>query len=449
MRSRIVLCESQRCQAQLDTSDDGDVSPLTKCPCRYKFKLCLSTSVCEVFQQGHHIMDINDPLTPVKRKLTEEMKVYITECLATGEKTTATRLYTVLDTLIDNDEMAGPAPWLSQVTDFVKNLRRKNPKDSMAPMIELCDSRLYDQLDIATLPARDMVILCDSQVESTPGASGRVSHLGDGSKTYTLRVGMTCLQMIHNYIAVQDRDDCTTILHVDSTHSMVINGYVVFAFGYSDQCGHFFPMVYFCTSHKRAIDIGWCISGVACPGVSMRTRQFVRPSHVHRFAHADDDSEDSDDQTVAAYPAAAESDPECEDDNDTSNPAGGTLNPAGENRSLSDQMGVPVTTSPAPSTTSVTTTEELEDEDEQQQSAPIAAPAPAVPPARVWSRPRQHSSSQGSIVPTTEAATDSDVVAADRDDNGTGVRRRSSRPRRATRRAIESQLQSRKRSRQF
>ncbi|KAE9000782.1 hypothetical protein PF011_g14035 [Phytophthora fragariae] len=160
-------------------------------------------------------------------------------------------------------------------------------------------------------------------------------------------------------------------------------------------------------------------SGVACPGVSMRTRQFVRPRQVHRFAHADDDSEDSDGQTVAAYPAAAESDPECEDDNDTSNPAGGTLNPAGENRTRSDQMGVPVTTSPAPSTTSVTTTEELEDEDEQQQSAAIAAPAPAVPPARVRSRPRQHSSSRGSIVPTTEAATDSDVVAADRDDNGT------------------------------
>ncbi|KAE9099757.1 hypothetical protein PF007_g15760 [Phytophthora fragariae] len=159
MRSRIVLCESQRCQAQLDTSDDGDVPPLMKCPSRYKFKLCVSTSLCEVFQQGHHIMDINDPPTPVKRKLTEEMKVYIRGCLATGENTIATRLYTVLETLIDNDEMAGPAPWLSQVTDFVKNWRRKNPKDSMAPMIELCDSRLYDQLDIATLPASAMVIL--------------------------------------------------------------------------------------------------------------------------------------------------------------------------------------------------------------------------------------------------------------------------------------------------
>ncbi|OWY98342.1 hypothetical protein PHMEG_00030915 [Phytophthora megakarya] len=40
---------------------------------------------------------------------------------------------------------------------------------------------------------------------------------------------------------------------------MVINGYVVFAFGYSDCSGHFFPLVYFCTSQKRAIDIGWCI----------------------------------------------------------------------------------------------------------------------------------------------------------------------------------------------
>ncbi|EGZ17427.1 hypothetical protein PHYSODRAFT_500889 [Phytophthora sojae] len=53
-----------------------------------------------------------------------------------------------------------------------QNWRRKNPKGSMAPMIELCDGRLYDQLDIATLPARDMVILCDSQVDSRPGASG-------------------------------------------------------------------------------------------------------------------------------------------------------------------------------------------------------------------------------------------------------------------------------------
>lgn len=128
MRSRIVLCESQRCKAQLETSDDGDVPPLTKCPCRYKFKLCLSTSLCEVFQQGHHIMDINDPPTPVKRKLTEEMKVYITECLSTGEKTTATRLYTVLGTLIDNHEIAGPAQWPSQVTDFVKTGDARIPR---------------------------------------------------------------------------------------------------------------------------------------------------------------------------------------------------------------------------------------------------------------------------------------------------------------------------------
>ncbi|KAG4041009.1 hypothetical protein PC123_g23462 [Phytophthora cactorum] len=51
---------------------------------------------------------------------------------------------------------------------------------------------------------------------------------------------------------------------------MAINGYVVFAFGYSDLSGHYYPMVYFCTSQKRAIDIGWCIQYIqrVCMDVS-------------------------------------------------------------------------------------------------------------------------------------------------------------------------------------
>ncbi|OWZ09287.1 hypothetical protein PHMEG_00018038 [Phytophthora megakarya] len=39
----------------------------------------------------------------------------------------------------------------------------------------------------------------------------------------------------------------------------VINGYVVLTFGYSDRRDHFFTLVYFCTSQKRAIYIDWYI----------------------------------------------------------------------------------------------------------------------------------------------------------------------------------------------
>ncbi|KAG6973576.1 hypothetical protein JG688_00003464 [Phytophthora aleatoria] len=86
-------------------------------------------------------MNINDPPTTVKRKLGQEMKNYIV----------AARLYTLLCTLVDNNEMAGPAPKSTQVRDFVKNWRRKNPKDSMAPLIALCEGRRYDQQDPVTL----------------------------------------------------------------------------------------------------------------------------------------------------------------------------------------------------------------------------------------------------------------------------------------------------------
>ncbi|KAG2821215.1 hypothetical protein PC116_g24213 [Phytophthora cactorum] len=269
MRSQLVLCRSQRCKVQQERSDDDDTGAPLPCPCLYKFKLCLSSDLCEVFQQGVHMMDINDPPTPVKRKLTQEMKNYIVGSLSAGEKTTATRLYTLICTLVDKNAMTGPAPKGTQMRDFVKNWR-KNPKDSMAPLIALCDGRRYDQQDPATLLDTEMVILCDSQPNSHPGDTGLVSYFGDGSTSYPLRVGMTCLRMMKSYIDEQNSPNCTSILQIDGTHNMAINEYVVFAFGYSDLSGHYYPMAYFCTSQKRAIDIGWCIQYIqrVCMDVS-------------------------------------------------------------------------------------------------------------------------------------------------------------------------------------
>ncbi|KAF1788170.1 hypothetical protein GQ600_1667 [Phytophthora cactorum] len=55
-------------------------------------------------------MDINDPPIPVKRKLTQDMKNYIVGSLSAGEKNIGVGLYTLICTLVDNNEMTGPAP---------------------------------------------------------------------------------------------------------------------------------------------------------------------------------------------------------------------------------------------------------------------------------------------------------------------------------------------------
>ncbi|KAG2863097.1 hypothetical protein PC116_g8524 [Phytophthora cactorum] len=124
-----------------------------RCPVRVgtRVKLCLSSDLCEVFQQGVHVMDINDPSIPVKRKLTQDKKNYIIGSLSAGQKNIGVRLYTLICTLVDNNEMTGPAPKSTQMRDFVKQWKRKNPKDSMTPLIALCDGRLYDQQDPVTL----------------------------------------------------------------------------------------------------------------------------------------------------------------------------------------------------------------------------------------------------------------------------------------------------------
>ncbi|EGZ09631.1 hypothetical protein PHYSODRAFT_522930, partial [Phytophthora sojae] len=109
-----------------------------------------------------------------------------------------------------------------------ENWRRKHPKNPMAPMIEICDGHLYDMLYLTSLQNLEMMILCDSQPDERPGSRGAVSLIGDGSEAFPIRVGMTCLQQIRYYLSILTRSDCTTMLHIDSTHSMVIHGYSIF-----------------------------------------------------------------------------------------------------------------------------------------------------------------------------------------------------------------------------
>jgi hypothetical protein len=84
----------------------------------------------------------------------------------------------------------------------------------MAPLIALCEGHLYNQIDVASYADTEMVILCGLQ--STQDESEEVvSHLGDGSSAYPLRVGMTCLRLVRDYVAVQSRPPrryCTWIV---------------------------------------------------------------------------------------------------------------------------------------------------------------------------------------------------------------------------------------------
>jgi hypothetical protein len=126
MRSQMVPCRSERCKKQQSLLNIGPGTP-PRCSCRYKFKLCLSSSTCEVFQQGDHVMNINDPPhTPVEQQLTQEMKDYILESLSGGEKTSASRLHSLLCALIDDRTMAGPAPKSTQVAHTFQGTRFQN-----------------------------------------------------------------------------------------------------------------------------------------------------------------------------------------------------------------------------------------------------------------------------------------------------------------------------------
>lgn len=140
------------------------------------------------------------------------MKAFISEKLDSGAKTTAAKLFATISAMVEASDMAGLVPERQQVVDYVQNWRRSNPKNSMAPMIVICDGHLYEQQDVTSLSGRAMIILCDTQPDAESNTT-LVSHLGDGSEAFPFRVGMTWLQLVRGYVSVQNREKCTTSLH--------------------------------------------------------------------------------------------------------------------------------------------------------------------------------------------------------------------------------------------
>ncbi|EGZ11995.1 hypothetical protein PHYSODRAFT_380775, partial [Phytophthora sojae] len=84
--------------------------------------------------------------------------------------------------------------------------------------------------------------------------------LGTGSEADPFRIGLTSLQLMERYIVVQNDPDLTTLIHLDCTHGVVKQKYPVFVVGISDCAGGFLPIVYYCASQRRGVDISWCLA---------------------------------------------------------------------------------------------------------------------------------------------------------------------------------------------
>jgi len=141
---------------------------------------------------------------------------------------------------------------LQKVQNFVKAWRSRNNPDSMEPVVEICRQSMYDGGREEQTRDR-LLVFCDTQV-----VDGVVQPaLGNGSACNPFRIGLTCKALLETYVNVPA---LFTLLHLDITHSIVKQKYPVFVVGFSDRSGSFLPVVYYCTSHRKARDMRWCVA---------------------------------------------------------------------------------------------------------------------------------------------------------------------------------------------
>ncbi|KAF1772437.1 MULE transposase domain [Phytophthora cactorum] len=128
----------------------------------------------------------------------------------------------------------------------------------MKPIIDLCARTKYDAADNVAQSGDNLLIMCDSKCHN----NAVVPNLGTGSASSPCRIGLTCITLLDKYITIQQDPRCTTLLHIDSTHSIVKQKYAVFVFGFSVGCGKLYPIVYLYTSQRTGVDPEWCCSNL-------------------------------------------------------------------------------------------------------------------------------------------------------------------------------------------
>ncbi|OWZ15301.1 hypothetical protein PHMEG_00011085 [Phytophthora megakarya] len=265
MRTILTKCTSARC-ARVNVT----------CTCRYKINTCEMSGLVFVFQDGQHAMLDGSEGSPRAAKMTAEMKAFVEHEISMNSSVTPHVVFTRLCTVLQ-----GQPPLESQVQGYIKRWRAKNRDDSMQPVIDICKQSMFELNRASSNSGDELLVFCDSDFEN----GSFVPALGNGSDGSPFRLGLTCFSLLEAYITVQEDPRCVTILHVDSTHNMVRQRYSVFILGYSDLCGHFFPLVYYCASQRRAEDVAWCLSYI-----KRVMQQLFRSRFAPKFVMTDADN---------------------------------------------------------------------------------------------------------------------------------------------------------------
>ncbi|KAE9178269.1 hypothetical protein PF005_g24146 [Phytophthora fragariae] len=183
------------------------------------------------------------------------MKSYVQDQLMLRPDVKPYTLFSIIASMIHNDQMRGPEPELEQVQNYVKEWRKANPVDSYPQTVLFCAQRMFDTTGISADFPWAGVVLCDTR----EGEHGLEPNLGDGSETNPFRAGITSYKLLESYVDVQRNPEQTSMLHIDTTFNMNKQRFPVMVIGISDRSGHFFPVGYFCISYRRACDIVWCL----------------------------------------------------------------------------------------------------------------------------------------------------------------------------------------------
>ncbi|POM69851.1 Hypothetical protein PHPALM_13827 [Phytophthora palmivora] len=153
-------------------------------------------------------------------------------------------------------KVAGPPPLESQVQGYMKRWRAKNRDDSMELVIGICAQPMFELVPNVDQSGGNLLVFCDSTWHNNK----LIPNIGNTSDSSPFRMELTSYTLLEQYVTIQQDPRCVTILHVDSTHSMVRQRYNVFILGVSDSCGRFFHVVYYCASQRRAEDVAWCFN---------------------------------------------------------------------------------------------------------------------------------------------------------------------------------------------
>ncbi|KAE9118858.1 hypothetical protein PF007_g8778 [Phytophthora fragariae] len=183
------------------------------------------------------------------------MKVVLEDQLERHPSLTPLQLLSTLSYKIANTELRGPEPSYNQVEYFLRVWRDNHPGADTHQVSSAIDPSLYDEVGIHERSPRAVVYFSEAVRDE-----GRwVSRVGVGTEDDPYRIGLTCYQLLYDYVQVQTNPDVAVIVHIDSTFNTVKQKYPAFVIGYSDRCGQFFPLGYFCTSKRKNADVGWCL----------------------------------------------------------------------------------------------------------------------------------------------------------------------------------------------